>query len=292
MGVADRQFVADPHAAVELDHFMAEGERHLGDERARAVDRRREAIAGGRDDRDLDQRPGLFEHRILRHHAVLDRLEAAQRHPELLAGAQIFERLVEQPLHDPDRLGRARQRRQRRQRRDGAQRVPSAVERNRRNRIEQKRGGDRSIGQPPVANGQARRAGGDEPQADSSRVTSRSRTARGDDEAVDATGGRNDSFFAGQAVVIDHARFNPRLRVATTEFDFSQRDPPPSRHNVLEPLLAQRSRRSRCEQSPGNQDIVDQWFDHQPLAERFEQQRGRRRVESGTAIFEIERRGD
>src|SRR6266480_310764 len=107
--VAHLQLLAHPHAAVQLHRFLADVARAVGDLDLRG---RHRARARSGIDRLIDPRAGEAGHgpRLLIrddhvHHAVLQRLEAADRHAELLAGLEVLERGVAGEFHRADGFG-------------------------------------------------------------------------------------------------------------------------------------------------------------------------------------------
>ena len=108
--VRRRQFVGHAHAAVQLHRLLADEARGLADPR---LGRRHRAAAFGRRRRtpactaaSSRHRAGLLELHEHVGHAVLQRLEFADRHAELLARLQVLERGRDQRVHRADALRR------------------------------------------------------------------------------------------------------------------------------------------------------------------------------------------
>src|SRR6267143_4376369 len=107
--VAQLQLLAHAHAAVQLHRFLADVARAVGDLDLRG---RHRARALGGIDRRIDSRASEAGHgpRLLIrddhvYHAVLQRLEGADRHAELVAGLEVLERGVAGEFHRADGFG-------------------------------------------------------------------------------------------------------------------------------------------------------------------------------------------
>jgi len=267
MAMSDRQLVADPHAAVELDHLVAEGQRGVGDEHAGAVDRLGETWLAVGHNREVEQGAGLLDRGILRRHAVLDRLETAEWSTELLAGAQVVERFGEHPPHDPERLRRPRQRGGGFDRHDV---VPAANERFCGHIVEGQRKGDRAIGHAPRTGGQAGVIRGHEIEA---RRRAFRRAGR-DEKSIDPATARHARLDPAQP---DPTAVRPRTSrravapPAGSSFMMGKRDAAAAFDKRGQPIVAKLTTCGAGEQATANQQIIDQRLDQQSATEGLEQ---------------------
>src|SRR3954469_2264244 len=103
--VADLQLVAHAPAAVRLHRLLADVARRVGDLDLRRRDRARIGAGIGPARREAGHGARLLERDEHVDDAVLQRLEGADRHAELLARLEILERSVAGELHRAHRLG-------------------------------------------------------------------------------------------------------------------------------------------------------------------------------------------